>query len=55
VHNKAFHALKRAASYFNSRTAKPHRRGAFHSIAHSVSFGGGQEVSDPELVNGEFI
>jgi hypothetical protein len=45
VHNKAFHALKRAASYFNSRTAKPHRRGAFHSIAHGVSFGGGQEVS----------
>ena len=55
VHNKAFHALKRAASYFNSRAAKPHRCGAFHSIAHGVSFGGGQEVSDPELVNGEFI
>ena len=27
VHNKAFHALKRAAYYFNSRAAKPHRRG----------------------------
>ena len=49
VHNKAFRALKRAAYYFNSRAAKPHRRGAFHSIAHGVSFGGGQEVSELEL------
>ena len=55
VHNKGFRALKRAVSYFNSRAAKPHRCGAFHSIVHGISFGGGQEVSDPELVNGEFI
>jgi hypothetical protein len=49
VHNKAFHALKRVASYFNSRAAKPHRRGAFHSIPHGVSFGGGQEVSVTDI------
>jgi hypothetical protein len=49
VHNKAFDALKRAAYYFNSRAAKPHRHSAFHSIAHGVSFGGGQEVSELEL------
>ena len=47
VHKKAYKAIQRVASYFNSRAAKPHRRGTFHSIAHGLSFGGGQEVSEP--------
>ena len=47
VHKEAFKALKKAASHFNQRPAKPNICSNFHSIAHSISFGGGQVMSEP--------
>jgi hypothetical protein len=45
VHKDAFEALLKAAIYFNSTPVEPHTRGNFHSIAHGLSFGGGQQVA----------
>ena len=47
VHKEAFDALKKAVLHFNQRPAKPNICGDFHSIAHGISFGGKQVVSEP--------
>ena len=45
VHKEAFKALFKAAKYFNEMPVKPHMHGNFHSIAHRISFGGGQQTA----------
>jgi hypothetical protein len=45
VHNNAFDLLQNAASRLSfSDQESSHRRGSFPSIAHGISFGGGQRV-----------
>ena len=44
VHAEALKVLKEASIYYNNRVNPEHRRGIFPSVAHGVSFGGGQEV-----------
>ncbi|KAF8332937.1 hypothetical protein F5887DRAFT_1080538 [Amanita rubescens] len=44
THDAAFGLLKKESVYFNARRRPKHRRGAFPSIAHGISYGGGQEV-----------
>ncbi|KAF8325600.1 hypothetical protein F5887DRAFT_901156, partial [Amanita rubescens] len=43
THDAAFGLLKKESVYFNARRRPKHRRGAFPSIAHGISYGGGQE------------
>ena len=45
VHKEAFKGLLKAAKYFNNMPVEPHMCGSFHSIAHSLSFGGGKQVA----------
>jgi hypothetical protein len=49
AHHRVFKRLKRASSYFTSRAVARHRRGIFPSIAHGISFGGGQQVRKSSL------
>ena len=45
ANRRALKLLRKASTYFTARTVKPHRRGTFPSVAHGISFGGGQQVS----------
>jgi hypothetical protein len=47
VHNESFKALNKAVQFLNQTPAEPHLRGEFHSIAHGISFGGGQQEAGP--------
>jgi hypothetical protein len=40
----AFKMLQKALAYFIPRETSTHCRGSFPSIAHGISFGGGQQV-----------
>ena len=44
AHRRALQLFRRAAQYFASRRVAPHRRGVFPTLAHGISFGGGQQV-----------
>lgn len=44
THDAAFGLLKKEAAYFKARRSRKHRRGTFPSVAHGISYGGGQEV-----------
>lgn len=44
VQADAFVGLDAEAPYFNAKQMSAHRRGTFPSIAHGISYGGGQKV-----------
>ncbi|KAF8328034.1 hypothetical protein F5887DRAFT_898068 [Amanita rubescens] len=56
VQKHALKALNKASAYFTRRPTAPHRRGTFPSIAHGISYGGGQpeprHLSHSEATNG---
>jgi hypothetical protein len=51
VHDGAFEALDKAANAIPDSLKKAHRRGDYPSLAHGLSFGGGQTARIPSFLH----